>query len=392
MIGKKTFICFGEDLKDTPFSRFHFMNLLSNENFVLYIESIGVRNPEFSRRDIKRILNKLGRILKGCQKRQDRFYILSPLILPFHGNELIRIINHYLLLIQMRFWINKFRLENIILWIGIPTAGTIIGKLKEELVVYHCADKLTAYVTEKEKKSITKSHAHTLHISNIAITPSKKYWLELRRSKEESYYLPHGVDYHHFSKASNGKIIRIPEDISLIKKPIIGFFGTIDHHWIDFNLLAKAAKQCDDCSIVLIGPINECSGTKMLRGYKNVYLLGAKKYKDLPNYASYFDVCIVPKVRTMLTEASSPLKIWEYMATGKPIVSTLEPEENLKSYIHVANNDEEFIKAIYTAIINDNEVKRNRRMEAVKKDSWESRVEFLSSLLEETLNRKINLT
>ncbi len=158
MISDYSFICFGEDLGDTRFSRFQIMKQLAKENKILYVESIGVRSPQVSSRDIRRIVTKIRLWFRGCWKLEHNLFILSPVSIPFLRSAVFRKMNKLLLLIQIKYWKRKLGLKKVILWIGLPTGGPLVDQLDECLVVYHCADKLVAYVPPEDQQVITHLH------------------------------------------------------------------------------------------------------------------------------------------------------------------------------------------------------------------------------------------
>ena len=387
MIKNRSFICFGEDISHTPLSRFHIMKRLARFNKVLYVESIGMRRPEASSGDVKRVASKVRRWLRGCRRLQDSFFVLSLFVVPFHEIRFVRRLNGLLLRFQLSYWKLKLGLENLIIWIGPPTARPIVGSLDEELLIYHCTDKYPEYVPPERKPVVSALHKEMLVAADLTLAPSKVLCEELREYARNCGHLPHGVDYDHFASAQNSDL-GVPDEVAGLPRPVIGFFGTIDSHWIDFELMKLVAASRPDWSFLFIGPVRDLPEAELVAELENVRFLGPKPYSELPAYSKAFDVCIVPKVRTPLTEASSPLKIWEYLATGKPVVSTLKPDNRLGDLVYVAETHEDFIHAIEESMANDSPARKMDRMNRVQEHSWDSRVELLSDMLEWALERK----
>ena len=236
MISNHNFICFGEDVGHTLLSRHHIMKRLAGQNRVLYVESIGIRSPNASSRDIGRILNKMRRWFKGCRELWPNFFALSPVVIPLHHLSPIRKFNQLLLSSQLRFWQWWLGLADPILWIGLPTARSLVDKLNEKLVVYHCADKLTAYVPSQQRATITHLHQEMLSLADITLTPSEIFYHEIKSQTATCHWLSHGVEYDHFA-ASQAPTLPAAADLEKFSRPILGFFGTIDERWVDFQLL-----------------------------------------------------------------------------------------------------------------------------------------------------------
>ncbi len=384
MITNHSFICFGEDIGTTVMSKHHFMRHLSKQNTVLYVESIGVRRPQLSRHDAKRIVKKIKRWIRGCRKIEPNFYALSPVVIPLHHVPLIKKVNQILLKGQLRFWQWWLKMNNLILWIGLPTAKAVVGAMNEQLVVYHCADKLTAYVSPEERAPLEMMHQEMLDKADVTITPSQSFQQEMAPLTKACYYLPHGVDHDHFGTTQDPDL-PIASDIQAIPGPIIGFYGTIDTRWVDFKMLFQIATTRPEWSFVLIGPTEHSRESHQLERLSNIHFLGPRPYSDLPTYTKAFDVCMLPKTQTSLTASSSPLKLREYLATGKPIVTTLEPDGPLASLVYVAKTAQDFEVGIEACLQSDTAEARQARMDSMQIHSWKQRTEQLSQILLDTL-------
>jgi glycosyltransferase involved in cell wall biosynthesis len=186
--------------------------------------------------------------------------------------------------------------------------------------------------------------------------------------------IPNGVDFERFNAAA-GNHLTIPEDMKNIPKPILGFIGVL-RNWVDTPLLESVARSRPDWSLVLIGPEGDADLTG-LKALKNVHFLGAKPNGELPAYLSSFDIALNAFVKSDLTKDVSPLKFYEYLATGKPVVSTGEPRQVLsyKDCIYIGESREGYLKACEEALAETGEEKKNLRIAGAKAASWEGRVE-----------------
>jgi glycosyltransferase involved in cell wall biosynthesis len=194
----------------------------------------------------------------------------------------------------------------------------------------------------------------------------------------KSLYLDHGVDYEMFAAAD--KNLSRPEDIKSINRPVIGYFGSIDSHTVDYELINKLAELLPEMSFVFVGKIY--SRDSNLPANKNTWMLGQKPYELIPHYGKCFDVAIMPWHRNRWIEACNPIKLKEYLALGKPVVST--PFAELRKYrdvVYEAKAPEEFCECIRRAIAEDNPKLIAARREKVRHASWDSKAELVLEAL-----------
>ena len=216
--------------------------------------------------------------------------------------------------------------------------------------------------------------------------------VESKRGAEKLVFSCNGVDYQHFHDINNKiKLDKQFVDIIEQNKPIIGYYGALAS-WFDYELVKFLAKQRPNYNVVLLGIKYDDSFDKAnLNQYANIYFLGPKNYDVLPNYASYFDICTIPFLINDITQATSPLKLFEYMALGKPIVTTAMNECKKYKSVMIANNKEEFIKKIDKALqIEGNNCKEYfdvLKQEALE-NTWKSKAEKIIELLEKYENEE----
>jgi len=165
---------------------------------------------------------------------------------------------------------------------------------------------------------------------------------------------------------------------------------------VDIDLIIYAANTKKDWSFVLIGPFWEknveiIQKLKILKKQKNIFLLGLKPYKILPNYIKGFDVCMIPHKITAYSLASFPLKVHEFLASGKPIVSTNLPfVDEYKDVIYVARNPSEFVEKIEVALTENNAEKRKKRISIASQNTWEHRIKSIEDIIKSLKNNYEN--
>jgi len=206
-----------------------------------------------------------------------------------------------------------------------------------------------------------------------------------KRGNKKLVFSCNGVDYDFFQTIdSNYKFDEKFERILKQKKPIIGYYGALAS-WFDYDMLKHLAKTRKDYNIVLFGIKYDDSFDKQnLDKYKNIHFLGSRDYRVLKNYASKFSVCTIPFLINDITKATSPVKLFEYMALHKPIVTTAMNECQKYKSVMIANNNEEFVKLIDKAIkMNDKTNKKYFELldKEAKENTWEQKAISIVELL-----------
>jgi len=189
------------------------------------------------------------------------------------------------------------------------------------------------------------------------------------------HFSPNAVDIDIFEKALREKLPK-PAELENISGKIIGFTGSIEYR-SDFELLKQIATYHHDKTLFFVGPINtEDSVIGELKKMPNVVFAGPRKITELPAYLQYFDCTIIPYRKNALTRSIYPLKINEYLAAGKPVIST-NFSEDIKSFSPVAyivDTQEEFLHEIDKAILEDNSERRQARLKVAKENTWAVRI------------------
>lgn len=251
---------------------------------------------------------------------------------------------------------------------------SIPADIKPARFIYQCMDDISqvAYTAKhgiRLENEIAKN-------ADVVLCTSR----ELARLKSEFsanvHFHPNAADVDLFKKAAT-EVLNRPGDINFNDKKIIGFMGSIEYR-TDFDLLVKVATRHQDKILFMVGPISgNAHITSGLTKLPNVVFAGAKRLEELPAYLQYFDCCIIPYKVNTLTASIYPLKINEYLAAGKPVISTNFSEDinSFKNVAYIVNTHAEFTEIIDRAI-DENVINRKvARMEAASANSWEKRVE-----------------
>ena len=364
--------------------------LARNGNRVLFIENTGVRSPGL--RDISRIRNRVKnwlRGVKGIRKEEDNLYVFSPLVLPFPYLWAARWVNKRMILSILNRWIKVMDFSDPIIWTFLPTPLSIdiADNIMKKLFIYYCIDNFS--VSSVAAKKIKKFEKRLLKNIDLVFVTSGELYNYCSRYNPKVYKFPFAVNFKEFEKVRM-EDTSIPKELKNIKPPIIGYVGGM-HKWIDQDLIKVLAEKYPQYSFVFIGPVQTDIGK--LLGFSNIHFFGKKEHAKLPFFIKYFDVGIIPYLISEYTNNVYPTKLNEYLALGKPIISTQLPEivEFNKEYgdiVHICESKEKFGRHINMAINEDNRILSSRRIEVSKDNSWDARIEKMSQLMQEEITRK----
>lgn len=256
-------------------------------------------------------------------------------------------------------------------------------------LIYDYIDELEVFDARgKTQNEMFEAHKYLVKNADLVVCTADKLLNEVKKLKPKNAILaPNAVDPSHFEI---NKAPVIPEDIADLvksKKKIIGYYGAIAE-WFDYDLLEKTAESRPDYEFVIIGPLDydkTLSEHKHLFEIKNIHFLGPKKYKDLSSYLYYFNVSTIPFLVNKVTESTSPVKLFEYMAGGRPIVTTNMYECRKYKSVLVAENQKDFLEKIDKALLlsADRQYLRQLRSDALA-NTWETRAKDIIKNIEKS--------
>jgi glycosyltransferase involved in cell wall biosynthesis len=382
MIEGQNIVCFSNDWDGDPLSKKHIMLRLSRKNRILWVNSIGNRNPSASVGDLKRVFKKIQNFVRGIRKVAENIHTFSPLAIPFHGNAAARALNRHFVAWGVRRACRRLGFKNPITWTFLPTSGEIAGALDEKLIVYHCVDEFSEF-TGTDKNAILDMERDLLRKADqVFVSSGPLYETKILHNPHTSM-VTHGVDLEHFRKACDPKMV-LPAEIARLGRPLIGFYGLVAD-WVDLNLIRFLALSRPAWSFVLIGKVD--TDVSPIKRLTNVHLLGRKSYSELPSYCAGIDVAILPFVINELTLASNPLKLREYLASGLPVVTTNIPEaQRLGEHLKVGATYAEFLEHIEAYLAHGAGPKLSIS-DGMAGESWDVKVEEMSSLIQPLLSR-----
>lgn len=362
-------LCFSHDWNSDPLSKTHLMRLLSRDNRILWVNSIGYRAPTASARDIKRAWNKIKAAAQPVREAIPNLFVLSPLAIPAWGKPWIQSINRRILVWQIKRAMRKLRFTRPINWVFNPAASVLAGQLGEDKVIYYCVDEYTAF-SGVPTEALIAMEKQLLQRADLVIVSAERLLHSKKQFQDKTVLVRHGVDYDHFRQAVLPET-PVAEELKSLPRPILGYFGLMSQDWVDVPLLLKVAEKFKHGSLVLLGKVTMDLGP--LLSMPNVHFLGRKPYSTLPGYCKGFDVALIPFPISEVTLNANPLKAREYLAAGLPVVSSKIPEVEVLGACGIGHNADEFIQRIEEALQQPGpDPVRSERMKA---ESWACRLD-----------------
>jgi len=321
---------------------------------------------------------------KGGERVKNNLVVYSlPPILPFFNK--FRFINRLNQKKIGRYVSNICRREGVdgaILWCYSPTSADVIDHLTYSKLVYDCVDRHSAYGGLMNPAVVDGMEKDLATAADTVFATADGLYDTLKKFNNNTHMIPNGANYALFAQAAEPR--PVPEKMRDMvgKGPILGFVGTMQP-CIDLPLIERVAKRQKDWQFVLIGKELPGAVPESIRRYPNVHFLGLVKHDELPEYMAQFDVCLNLFKGDELSRDVSPLKFYEYLATGKPIVTTKYPVQVLayEGPVYVAHTSSEFERKCQEALAEKGEELTRQRIELGKQSSWDFRVRQMEEIL-----------
>jgi len=349
---------------------------LAGQYRTLWVNSVGMRRPRLTRRDLVRMVMKLRRARSVAHDRDMDVTVANVPLIPFHRHPLVAAVNARVARARVAGWRRRLGVEHLDVVCALPSAMPLVRALEPRRLVYYCMDDFATL--PGVDWPMVEALEHELLAAADAVIAASEWIANLPRFQARgAKVLPHGVDYDHFSRAQAQPDAEIVRLVAHLPRPVIGFAGYLDQR-IDLSLLTAIA-DAGRWGLLLLG--EAASDLRDLRHRQNVILAGFKPYGELPRYLAACDVLVAPYVRSESTAALQPLKIPEYLATGKPIVATWIPAlEAMADVVMLVDDTPAFLSAIERAAAAP-AVGRSERIARARAWSWESRARELAALL-----------
>jgi glycosyltransferase involved in cell wall biosynthesis len=343
-------------------------------------------------RELRRRWRRIFAFLNGSREIQGNLWVTTPpLVLPFFQmNPFICWLNSLLLSWYINQQSSRLGFDDPVIYSYVPSSSYLMRRLRSTRMLYECVDEFAVDKGLVRKNTIAKLERETMSHCNAVVVTAQFLYDRKSRFARNMFLIPNAVDTNHYKKTNAG--VTTPAEIfGELPKPVIGFVGALAH-WIDLDLIAFIAETFPRYSFVCVGPVSV--SVERLRKYENIHFLGRKPYEELPRYLAGIDVCINPYILNDIASGCSPLKLYEYMAAGKPVVSVRMPEaEKFEGLVEIADSYEQFASRIHMLVSKDEKWKRNladRSWKESQNHTWDKRFEQTVKVLEECFDEDRN--
>ena len=382
---KHSILYFGNDWSaDNRTSSHHIARWLAQRQQVYYIECPGLRAPKSSGRDLKKLFAKVCRALRGTRTVADGIKVRTLLQVPLHRFGFIRAFNRWLIRTTLKWMMFREGIRRPITWFMVPHLSGVVGRLNEKLSVYYCIDDY-ATLPDVNQQAIRAMDDELTRKADLVFVSAESLHARKVGVNGQTHFSPHGVDVELFGRAQSSSVA-VPADTAHLPGPVVGFFGLIEQ-WIDFELIDYLAEQRPEWTFLFIGrvAVNEAS----LPRRSNLHFVGKRPYESLPAYGKQFDVAVIPFRLTDVILHANPLKLREYLAMGKPIVSVSTPEiDKYADVVEIAHGREEFLGRLDRVLARPDSLSAvKRRTARVAGESWDGRLREVWDVIEDHLPR-----
>ena len=275
-------------------------------------------------------------------------------------------------------------------WFYTPMpAPAMIGAFGERAVVYDCMDELSKF--RFAPTALVDRERYLMAQADVVFAGGYKLSQSKAKYHNNVHFFGCGVDVAHFATARSADL-EVPREIAALKRPVVGYYGVIDER-IDYELLRALASSLTDVELVMVGPVVKVDPSELPQA-DHIHWLGQRQYAELPAHVKGFDVCLMPFALNDATEYINPTKTLEYMAAGKPIVSTAVSDvvHNFTPVVAVANTYEEFVTAVRAAIERPSSEMIARGLEQARANSWESIVARMERIIRDATRTRESRT
>lgn len=367
----------------------------NNIEYILFIETpltfysfIRFVLGEMHRRDKER----WNRVLKkGIIYREGNIFVITPIVpFPFLSMNLLLQFNIFWLNRFQVFVINylkkKLRLTDIILWINHPYfSARLVNQLPTKLFCYDLCDdynKKEKDKTTKVARLIKKNDDYLTQNADIMFVSSRRLFQDRFPVNSNIFRVPNGVHLDSFK--GNHSLLTEPADLKHVPRPRLIYIGNISTT-IDLGLLQRISKTHPEWSLVMIGPLHGRMLINALKKISTVYILGVKSYEETISYLKLGDVAVIPHLKTPWAMFADPLKIYNSLASGKPVISTeIGGVEDFSDVIFLGTDRKDFVEKIELALNETKEEREHRKemqYQIIAEHTWQKRAESIYDLM-----------
>ncbi|HYM14361.1 MAG TPA: glycosyltransferase [Dehalococcoidia bacterium] len=361
------------------------MSRLARSNRVLYVDQAvsplsfvtGIRSRAALARQLRRWRQGYREVAKNV------YAAAPPPVLPLRSFKPVNAINGWILRRWLARTARRLGIREPIVVNFQPLSPHVASAVRPSHTVFYCVDQYAAVpIWWHSSAAAAAREAECCREAELVVCVGRALTEARRALNPNTHFVPNAADVAHFATARD-PATAVPDDLARLPKPVAGYIGVVDFRF-DAGLIAAAARDRPEWSFAVIGPVKgDARGLEPLRALRNVRFLGNKPVAQLPAYARGIDVCLIPYRVDEFTSHIFPLKLFEYLAAGKPIVASdlreLRPYEG--TGVSIARTPDEFVSAIEAALAGESSERVAERQLLARSHTWDERVEQLSALI-----------
>lgn len=358
----------------------HLLTRMAKDNNILFVESLGLRRPQIAGRDLRRMGRRL---VRGLQPPHavDGLHVLSPLVLPLHSVAAARRINAALLPWLVARAARGLGMRHPLLWSFVPQAEVLIDALEPSKILFYNDDDHGAK-KGIDADSFYAAEARFAPRADAILASAPEIAARMRAVNPNVYDAPNVADTAMFATAlQDGPV---DPAVAALPGPRVIFVGAIQAHTVDVPLVTQLAAARPDWSLVFVGPIGTGDpGTNVdaLRALPNVHLLGPRRYEQLPAVLRGGDAAMLPYRTDGAMRSVFPMKTYEYLAAGLPVVTTPLAALHDVADLERAATGTAMAERLAAAMAADTPQERRRRSDAVQAHSFDARIAQIDRVL-----------
>jgi glycosyltransferase involved in cell wall biosynthesis len=353
---------------------FQIMRRLAKRWPVLFVNSLAVRMPSFKERGqfAARIGRKLKSLARGLVRVENGFYVFSPVSVPGPTGQKL---SSWALAPQIKLAAARAGIKRPLLWMHCPAGATLISEIPHAALVLQRTDRFEAF-PEADGRVVGEQIALLKRAADLVVYCNPVLMTEEQSQVSRQLLITHGVDLDMFVTAGKSRAPG-PPDVAILKRPRAGFIGGIDAHTFDPKLFLSVARMLGDVEFAMIGG---CSLPEGWCSLPNVKLLGRKPYENVAQYMAAMDALIMPWNSSEWIKACNPIKLKEYLAVGRPVITTDFPAlGKYRDLVRVAGSPRAFAAEIRSALSEPYDADKARTRVAT--EGWDAKAEFLGDCL-----------
>jgi glycosyltransferase involved in cell wall biosynthesis len=327
-----------------------------------------MRRPRLTLSDLRKAFSKLSGMVFGANKSartsgNDNIRVLQPLMIPFNDISLFRRINAKIVSQALQGVLAEEEYRDAIIVTTVPNACDYLQDIATQRVVYYCVDDFSEW-PGLDKSLVLEMEAKLVSRADAFLATSRNLLDKLAQHGKPTQYLPHGVDIELFSRSAETE----HEVLAAIPKPRAGYFGLFDAR-SDIDLIRHLATSFPQVSFVIAGRVE--TATDAVSKFENVFFCGVIDYQKLPRLIAGLDILFLPYRVNALSDALSPLKFKEYLATGLPIISTpIAAAKEFYRWIQIADSPAEWSDAMQIALTSSSAMRMEEVLEWLSGETW----------------------